>query len=44
MREVRQIAKLRAYEKYANAEIDLIGRWIGIPHIHDPYMLISAES
>ncbi len=40
--EVRQITKLRSIKGYAHADIDLIGRWIDMPHIHDPYQLSKA--
>ncbi len=40
--EVRQIAKLRAMPGFADARIDLLGRYAGVPHLHDPYQLSAG--
>jgi protein-tyrosine phosphatase len=37
--EVRQAAKLRRDPRFAGLQIDLLGRYAGVPHIHDPYQL-----
>ena len=40
--EVRQIARLRRDSRFATAKVDLLGRYGGLPHLHDPYMLSEA--
>jgi protein-tyrosine phosphatase len=40
--EVRQIADLRRIKRFRDASIDLLGRYGGRPHLHDPYGLSSA--
>lgn len=40
--EIRQIAKLRAMPGFADAPIDLLGRYAGVPHLHDPYELSAG--
>ncbi len=40
--EVRQIARLRADPRFAGARIDLLGRYGGRPHLHDPFQLSAA--
>ncbi|CAN5194278.1 N/A [soil metagenome] len=37
--EVRQIARLRSDPRFDGTPIDLLGRWAGTPHLHDPYDL-----
>lgn len=37
--EVRQIARLRADPRFTGSRIDLLGRYGGTPHLHDPYSL-----
>lgn len=37
--EVRQLRELRNIDAYANARIDMLGRYGGRPHLHDPYGL-----
>jgi protein-tyrosine phosphatase len=37
--EVRQIARLRDNPRFKGSRIDLLGRWAGVPHLHDPYHL-----
>ena len=37
--EVRQLARLRNDPRFAHARIDLLGRYGGKPHLHDPYSL-----
>lgn len=37
--EVRQITRLRANPRFNVCKIDLLGRYAGVPHIHDPYRL-----
>lgn len=37
--EVRQIAQLRRDPRFAGLQIDLLGRFAGVPHVHDPYQL-----
>lgn len=37
--EVRQIAELRRLPGFADASLDLLGRFGGRPHLHDPYGL-----
>lgn len=40
--EVRQIGRLRRDSRFASARIDLLGRYGGMPHLHDPYKLSEA--
>ena len=40
--EVRQIARLRADPRFRDARVDLLGRYGGMPHLHDPYSLSEA--
>ncbi|MDB5714974.1 MAG: phosphotyrosine protein phosphatase [Sphingomonadales bacterium] len=37
--EVRQVARLRRDPRFARLQIDLLGRYAAVPHIHDPYQL-----
>jgi protein-tyrosine phosphatase len=37
--EVRQVARLRRDTRPAGVQTDLLGRYAGIPHLHDPYQL-----
>jgi protein-tyrosine phosphatase len=37
--EVRQVTKLRRDPRFAELQIDLLGRYAGLPHVHDPYQL-----
>lgn len=37
--EVRQVAKLARDPRTAGAAADLLGRYAGVPHLHDPYRL-----
>jgi len=40
--EVRQIGMLREDPRFAHASIDLLGRYAGFPHIHDPFELDAS--
>ncbi|MDB5702031.1 MAG: phosphotyrosine protein phosphatase [Sphingomonadales bacterium] len=40
--EARQVARLRHDPRFAGLQIDLLGRYAAIPHIHDPYQLNDA--
>lgn len=40
--EVRQLKRLRRDPRFAAAPIDLLGRFGGMPHLHDPYGLSDA--
>lgn len=37
--EVRQLAKLRRIPAMRGLQMDLLGRFVGVPHLHDPYQL-----
>jgi protein-tyrosine phosphatase len=37
--EARQASKLRHDPRFAGMQVDLLGRYAGTPHIHDPYEL-----
>lgn len=37
--EVRQLAKLRRDPAMLGLQMDLLGRFAGVPHLHDPYLL-----
>lgn len=40
--EYRQISELRALDRFAHSPVDLLGRYGGRPHLHDPYGLGPA--
>ncbi|QJQ33141.1 phosphotyrosine protein phosphatase [Sphingomonas lacunae] len=40
--EYRQIGELRALAPFASTPVDLLGRYGGRPHLHDPYGLGAA--
>jgi protein-tyrosine phosphatase len=40
--EARQVARLRHDSRFAGLQIDLLGRYAAVPHIHDPYQLNDA--
>ncbi|MGL5839863.1 MAG: low molecular weight phosphatase family protein [Sphingorhabdus sp.] len=40
--EARQVARLRRDPRFKDSKIDLLGRYGGMPHLHDPYLLSEA--
>ncbi|WP_293884326.1 phosphotyrosine protein phosphatase [Sphingomonas sp.] len=40
--EVRQIARLHSDPRFDGLQIDLLGRYAGVPHLHDPYRLSES--
>jgi protein-tyrosine phosphatase len=37
--EARQISRLRRDPRFTGLQVDLLGRYAGTPHLHDPYRL-----